>query len=260
MLDEKSVIPLYYQLKEIIKEKIKDGSWEEGQKVPSERELMELYSISRATARKALNDLLFEGLIEKKQGVGTFVAKRKVLQDLTGELAFAHQARAQGLVPRLKVFFSGTDKNIPKRLLNIFKLTNSEQVFIYSGVLFADDQPIILASSYIPLELVPNISEKNLEKTILFDYLKNECKINITHSTIDIEPIILNEFEAKQLNTDVGKPALAIERILYADDRAAVILKNIMLGERCKYLFTVKQDNNNDPGLNIDLKFNISPS
>ena len=63
---DKSVIPLYYQLKEILKEQIKDGSWKEGQKVPSERELMEMYNISRATTRKALDDLMIEGLIEKK--------------------------------------------------------------------------------------------------------------------------------------------------------------------------------------------------
>ncbi|MCM3767738.1 GntR family transcriptional regulator [Neobacillus niacini] len=260
MLDEKSVLPLYYQLKEIIKEKIKDGSWKEGEKVPSERELMEQYNISRATARKALNDLLFEGLIEKKQGVGTFVANRKVLQDLTGELAYAHQVTAQGLVPSMKVIFSGTDQYIPQRILNTFQLNNSDQIFKYSGVLFADRQPLILATTCIPFCLVPNITDKNLEKLVLFDYLKNECKIQITHSVIDIEPITLNEFEANQLQSDVGKPALSVERILYDDSKAVVISKHIMLGERCKYFFTIKQNNNNEPDLNIDLKFNIGLS
>lgn len=260
MLDEKSVIPLYYQLKEIIKEKIKDGSLKEGEKVPSERELMEQYNISRATARKALNDLLFEGLIEKKQGVGTFVAKRKVLQDLTGELAFAHQVRAQGLIPGIKVIFSGSDKNIPKRIVNTFQLNDSEQIFKYSGVLFADNQPLILATTFLPLELVPNITEKNLEKLILFDYLQNECNIHITHSTIDIEPVNINEFEAHHLNSEMGKPALSVERIIYEDRKAAVISKHIMLGERCKYFFTIKQNSNHEPDLNIDLKFNIGPS
>jgi GntR family transcriptional regulator len=254
MLDENSVIPLYYQLKEILKEKIKEGSWKEGYKVPSERDLMDMYQVSRATARKALSELMIEGLIVKKQGVGTFVSKSKVLQDLTGELSFAHQVKKQGLVPSLKLINAGVEKETSPRIKNIFTPKDSSEIFRLSGVLFADDEPLILETDYVPISKAPNILEKDLERTVFFEYLKNECNIHFTHSTLEVEPTLINDFEASHLSTDVGKPALLVERIIYSDEIAVVFQKRIILGERCKYFFTLGPNPNENSDYTFRLK------
>src|SRR5699024_6203885 len=103
MLDSNSVVPLYYQLKEILKEEIRKGSLAEGHRVPSERELMEMYKVSRATARRSLDELMVEGLIFRRQGIGTFVSKSKVVQNLIGEISFNQQIIKQGLTPKSTV-------------------------------------------------------------------------------------------------------------------------------------------------------------
>jgi len=243
MLDEQSVLPLYYQLKEKLKEQIKSGDLKENDKVPSERELMERYNVSRATARKALSELINEGLVVAKQGVGTFVAKPKILQDPTGDIRFAYQIKDQGLRPSVKIINAGIDPHPPKSVQDL--IGKETKTFKSFGVLCANDTPLILETDYILFERVPNIFEKELERTVFFEYLKNECNIHFTHSKLEIEPIIITEFEAKHLKSSTGKPALLIERILYSNDTAIVVQKRIILGDRCKYTFTLGENSNN---------------
>src|SRR5260221_7062345 len=73
-----SPLPRYYQLKEIMRERVRSGEWKPGDLIPSERELGEKYGISRMTARQALTDLGNEGLFYCEQGKGTFVSQRKI--------------------------------------------------------------------------------------------------------------------------------------------------------------------------------------
>ena len=77
MIDKNSPIPVYYQLKEMIKEKIADGTWQVGQCIASERELTEAYGVSRMTVRQALGELVQEGLLVREKGKGTFVCKAR---------------------------------------------------------------------------------------------------------------------------------------------------------------------------------------
>ncbi|MCS4585722.1 GntR family transcriptional regulator [Clostridium perfringens] len=81
MIDKNSPIPVYYQLKEMIKEKIADGTWQVGQCIASERELTEAYGVSRMTVRQALGELVQEGLLVREKGKGTFVCEPKVKQE-----------------------------------------------------------------------------------------------------------------------------------------------------------------------------------
>jgi GntR family transcriptional regulator len=81
MIDKNSPIPVYYQLKEMIKEKITKGTWQVGQCIASERELTEAYGVSRMTVRQALGELVQEGLLVREKGKGTFVCEPKVKQE-----------------------------------------------------------------------------------------------------------------------------------------------------------------------------------
>ncbi len=77
-LNRKIPVPLYYQLKEIIKEEIEEGKLKPGDPIPSERELSEKYGISRPTVRQALKELVYEGWLTREKGRGTFISKPKI--------------------------------------------------------------------------------------------------------------------------------------------------------------------------------------
>ena len=99
MLSHDSIIPLYHQLKIILREKVESGEYKADQMIPSEVKLAREYNVSRATARKALEDLTREGLFYRRQGKGTFVSPPKIEQHLTRFYSFTRDMRTQGLNP-----------------------------------------------------------------------------------------------------------------------------------------------------------------
>lgn len=256
MLNDKSVIPLYYQLKEILKEKIKEGSWKEDSKVPSERELMETYNVSRATVRKALGELMVEGLIYTRQGIGTFVSKSKIVQNLIGELSFNQQAIQQGLIPSSQIVFAAVEEKVPKRFIEIFHLVEPEKVYKIVRVRLANGNPLILETLYIPYKYAPNIVKQDLENSAVFDYLEKDYKFHFTHSILDIEPILITEFESAYLEVEIGQPALSLERVIYSGENAIVIQKRIMRGDRGKLSLTLGEDAPNKSSFPVGIEFN----
>lgn len=74
-IDHDSPIPIYHQLKTLIREKIELGVWRPGDRIPTEQKLCQLYNISRTPVRQALNELEFEGLIVRRPGQGTYVSE-----------------------------------------------------------------------------------------------------------------------------------------------------------------------------------------
>lgn len=255
MLNENNVIPLYHQLQELLKEKIRGGYWKEGTKVPSERELMEEYQVSRATVRKALSELINEGLIHRKQGVGTFVSEPKIVQDLIGELSFNQQVLRKGLSPSSTVLHAATEKRVAKRIADIFQLDDLERIHKIIRVRKVNEDPLILETLHIPNKYAPHVLEQDLESVAVFEYLEKDCKLNFTHSTLDIEPIIINEFESSYLEVEVGKPALSLERVIYSGTNAIALQKRIMRGDRGKYSLNLVEKSNNKTEYLAGLEF-----
>lgn len=256
MLDENNVIPLYHQMQEKLKEKIKGGYWKQGTKVPSERELMEDYHVSRATVRKALSELREEGLIHRKQGVGTFVSEPKIVQDLIGELSFNLQATKKGLSPSSKVVHIALEENVPKRITDVFQLDSTECIQKIVRVRLVNRIPLIIETLYIPNKYAPNMLEQDLESIAVFEYLEKECNLNFTHSTLDIVPIAINEFEAGHLGVEIGKPALSLERVIYSETNAIALQKRIMRGDRGKFSLNLVEKSNKRMEYLVGFEFN----
>ena len=94
MLQQDNSIPLYMQLKNIIKGKIDSGEIGINDKIPSEAELAEQYEVSRITVRSALSELVTDGYLVKKQGKGTYASKPKLSRPIEDSLGFSEIGRA----------------------------------------------------------------------------------------------------------------------------------------------------------------------
>ena len=92
-IDPQSDVPLYHQVKENLRELIEDRRLEPEDMLPSERELGKLYGVSRPTVRQAVHELVQEGLLRRVPGIGTFVAKPKVVQVFPTVLGFSARMR-----------------------------------------------------------------------------------------------------------------------------------------------------------------------
>lgn len=234
-LDHTSFTPLYHQLKEILQEKVTSGEWKPGDKISSENELRVLYDISRNTVQKALEELVQEGILERKQGRGTFVSKPKIKQPLTGFYSFSKVIASQGMQPKdivldLKTNFA--DYNIAEKL----QINHGDEVISLERLRTANKEPIILETSYLPQSIIAELTNDELEKHSLYDLLEEKYGIIVVKAKETFEPVLIREYEEEHLGVKVGTPGLLLDRIAYdMEGRAVEYCRSIVRGDRCRF-------------------------
>jgi len=164
-IDFESKIPLYYQLKEQIKQSILSGRYKEGDLIPSEREFSDSYDLSSTTIRRALNDLVQERFLERKAGKGTFVKRKKVKRDLRKVLGFTKNMTEMGLAPSTKVL---SKKVVPANAFarERLELEKGAKVVRLERLRLADDVPMMLETRYIRTDLCPGIEQEELASSL----------------------------------------------------------------------------------------------
>lgn len=234
-IDQESVIPLYHQLKEIIREHIQSGEWNPGDKIPSENQICEKYNISRNTAKKALEDLVQDGLLKRIQGKGTFVAKPVLEQSLTGFYSFSKVMQEKGMDPKDLIIDIETKPAGPK-VAHRLQIAEEEQVIVLTRLRCANDEPIILESSYMPQTVIPELTREKLEKTSLYDYMEQEYGVFVSSAKEIFEPVLVRSDESRYLQVEVGSPALLLERVAYNTEHKPVeFCHSIVRGDRCRF-------------------------
>jgi len=161
MIDPSSRVPLYLQLTEGIRRRILRGEYEEGDLLPTERELGERYGLSSTTIRRALGDLAHEGLLERKAGKGTFVRTPKVKRDLMKVLGFTQNMKEMGLVPTTHVIKKAV-VSANDFVQESLGLRPRAKVFRLERVRFGNDLPMMSETRYVRLEMFPGIMERDL--------------------------------------------------------------------------------------------------
>ena len=167
LVDKNSQIPLYTQLADIIKEMISSKELQEGYFLMSERDICKIQNISRMTVNKAIISLVNEGILERRQGKGTFVSYKK--QKLTYEKmqGFTEIAENKKLNVKNKIlqFKLETANKKVKEYLNLDD--DNSLVFQIERIRYIDDEPTILEKIYIPpLSQTSNINNKSIDSII----------------------------------------------------------------------------------------------
>lgn len=235
-LDTGSFVPLYHQLKEIIIENIENGTWKPGDKIPSEHQLIEEHNVSRNTVKKAIEDLVKEGAIYRVQGLGTFVNTPKIEHSLSGFYSFSKVLKEKGLRPKDIILDLKTEK-ASQKIANALQLKKGEEVIVLQRLRCANDEPIILESSYLPKRLIDDMSKlRMVGETSLYDILADEFAVFITSAKETFEPVLIKDFEAARLGVTEGNPALLLERVAFNEKKQPVeFCKSIVRGDRCRF-------------------------
>lgn len=234
MLNKDSRIPLYSQLMDILIHKI-ENKMEENEKMPSEREICEIYDISRTTVRQAISELVKEGYVYQKHGKGTFVSSQKLNQNLEGFYSFTEEMKKLGKVPSSKVLkfeilISSNDIN------NKMKLKQGDLVYKFTRLRLADGEPMMIETTYAPYNIFPGITKENLNTTALYDIFIDSFNQRVEYAEEMFLPVLSNETEAKYINVEVGSPSLKITR--YAFNKLNKVIEytvSLARGDRFKY-------------------------
>ncbi len=158
-LERSNPLPLYYQLKEVLKQQITSGHLAPHTAIPSEPELVGSYHVSRATVRQALSELVHEGLLYRQHGKGTFVCEPRIQQALSELTSFTEDMRRRGKRPGGIVLVNELVRGshtIRERL----GLADAEQAIRLERLRTADGTPMAHQMSYLPYPRAEGVYQK----------------------------------------------------------------------------------------------------
>lgn len=233
-LDQSSIVPLYKQLKDMIKESIMDGTLKPNQKIPSELELSETYQISRITVRNAISELVDEELLEKKQGKGTFVCTPKI--DVRSP-NFTMMCQKNGKIPGSQTI-KIVKQPVTERDIRELHLAAGDSVIYLLRVLTADGEPVMVEHNYFP-ERFAKLLQTHLDDISLYAFLREEYNVHFGAASKSIELAYPTEVEAGLLHISLSTPMLMIREVVYDrgdEDVPIHRTKQYLLGDRFKYV------------------------
>jgi GntR family transcriptional regulator len=207
--------PKYIQLVEILRQDILSGKIQSGDKLFSENELRKLYNVSSTTVRKCIDILRNEGLIERIQGVGTFVVDRPVKRSFEKILSFTKNMEQVGMKPKTDVLEKKIIQATSKYGAQL-KVRSKEHIFRLKRLRYGNDTPMLLETRYINLRYCPNIDEKNLEGS-LYDIYEKSYGVMLAHASQNLKIVFLKDQEAKLLTCKTGDPAFFVTGVTYSE-------------------------------------------
>jgi len=230
-----SHIPIYFQLKEIIRKKIINKKIKPGENIPSESQLCRRYLISRMTVRHAIGDLVKEGLLYAERGKGTFVANPIVKRDLSILTSIISDMKKGGYKVIVKVLDL---KVVPasKEIANKLEIKTKNKIIMIERLKLIENKPFFLEKSFLPYELCPNLANDNLNKYSIYSLLEDKYNLALDSGNISIEAIAANKYQSNLLQVNKGTPILNLEQTTYLKNKQVIeFMKAVAITEKFKY-------------------------
>jgi GntR family transcriptional regulator len=213
-IDTQNFIPVYYQLADDIKRQIELGKLKEGDMVPTEERLGELYGISRMTVRHGMSLLAEAGLIETIKGKGTFVHLPRLNQFVINLPNHKDDPSEQYRYKLLEVKFVSNNHRYVQEL----KLVPQTKVILLKRVLYKNEIPVAIESKYLPYLRGTPLLEIQLEYMDFPEVVAKHQEAVPVRNEIVISADILTVEQAKLLQIEPNVPALVIKQVIYSKD------------------------------------------
>ncbi len=221
-INRSSGIPYYIQVRDILREHLQAGTWQPGERLPSEPELCRMFAVSRPVIRQALNDLAQHGLVARLKGKGTFVAPPKITESLVQKLTGFYQDMVeQGYTPTARVL---RQELVPAgvRVGERLRIAPETPVIVIERLRFIQDEPIQLVTSHIPHAVCPALLEVDLSRRSLYAFLDEAGAIVIARGHRSVEAVAANKYEAEMLQVKKGAPLILLDSVSYLSDGTPV--------------------------------------
>jgi GntR family transcriptional regulator len=216
-LNEKAFTPLYLQVEATLQDMIEGVKYSPGDQIPSERELSELLGISRMTARRAIENLISRGLLERRSTQGTFVRQPEVLRMVGNDYS-------QGLTQILQSAGSQPGSRLlrfeiipsPQKIAEKLDLWIGEMVIVIRRLRLVNKAPFCIETSYLPQKIVPGLSadDFSFENSSLYTILHERYGIILTSNDETLKVSYATSEEAAYLGIKCGSPILLMRSVL----------------------------------------------
>ncbi len=220
-LAKNGFIPLYFQIQRLLMEQIHSGALSQGAPIPSEEELARVYQVSRMTARQALHGLKVGGYAYSQKGRGTFVAVPKLEKNIMHLRGFTEDMKQRGMVPSSHLL----EQTVAKASIETagqLKIGAGDPVMRLRRLRLADNTPMALEDSQIPLKLFPGLEAIDFSKQSLYRILREDYGVRVAWAGELIEAIPATAQEAKLLTIPTKSSVLSISRIIMTTEELPV--------------------------------------
>lgn len=221
-IEHGSPVPYYYQLKQILRQQIGDGTYKPGDKLPGELEMCRTFEISRTVVRQTLSELEFEGVLYRRKGRGAFVAHRKVpeylFQNFTG-LSEDVAARGGVLQSEVRRLETTPAPNLVAKELN---LETDSTVVVLERLRFVNEIPWTLTITYVPHELCPQLLQEDFTDQSLYALLEQKYGLSIHYGRRSVEAVAATPTIAHALGIEENDPILRLRSTAFDEDGNAL--------------------------------------
>jgi GntR family transcriptional regulator len=215
-LDPSGALPLYQQLQRALREAIETRVLAPDDALPAERQIAAELAVSRITVRKAIDGLVGEGLLVRRQGSGNFVCSR-IEKNFAKLTSFSEDMRARGRTPRSEWLRRAAGAVTPEEALTL-RLSPGAPVYRFHRLRFADDTPMCLEYATVAGDALPSI---NAVENSLYEALEAAGNRPV-RALQRLRALLLNTEQAKLLHAREGDAGLLVERVGFLRDGRAV--------------------------------------
>jgi GntR family transcriptional regulator len=212
-------VPAYQRIQGVIRRRIEAGQLRTGDSVASERDLAKIHQVSLMTARHALATLEREGIVERRRGIGTFVAAPKI--HFNKLMSYTEQMASRSLTAGSKILFSKIiydEQEIAARLA----LPTNPGIIKLERLRHSSEEPFALETCYFSSEEFPNLLSLPLNRESLFKVLEREYQVELGYADEEIDATAADTRTAELLSVSRGEPLMRIRQLIYSTKGKAI--------------------------------------
>jgi GntR family transcriptional regulator len=224
-------VPRYLRIADALRAQIRDGEFTAGARLPNQRRLARQFGVTLMTLRQALEVLEREKLIDRRHGLGTFVAAPSIDYDILALRRFAGELTALGEDVTTRILsnlFGVADRRVAAAL----GLGARARIVAVERLRLVGGHPMSLQRSFLPPAIGEDVLKSDLTATPLRQILEHKLGLPITRARETVAAVRLGPREARELGCAAGVPAFESERVSYSGGRAIVFDRVFIPGDR----------------------------
>lgn len=234
-IERQSALPLYAQVKQRLQHEI-EAEMKAGDALPTEGDLEKRFGVSRITIRRALDELVSEGVIVRQQGRGTFVRQPRIAQELPQLISWSEQMRTLGYEPGS--IHSEIELVEPSsELRSALAMLPGEMLVLVRRLRSTNGEPVCIMSNYLPEKLVPGLDREGLLGDSLYATLAAHGIVPVSaEDRVEARPA--SEWEAGMLGVPAWSPLLQVTRVTF-DAAGKPLYMSVVANRGDKYTYTI---------------------
>jgi GntR family transcriptional regulator len=213
--------PVHMSIRDDLRMRLEAGEWRAGERLPSETELAARYGVARMTVRQAVGALASEGVVVRRQGLGTFAADRRPARAADLLLSFTEEMRRQGLQVQTRLISAAVEQP-PDAARVALGLGRSAAAVTVRRVRLVDACPVVVQQSWLPYARFAGLDASPLQDGSLYAVLEANYGVRIVRAKQEFTAGAADEADAAALGLLPGEPVLRIARTTYDSSNLVV--------------------------------------